>query len=77
MAAGRALSSGLLSSALGRLPFDGIGEYRKDASKQGVRAKQRLRPSALCSKAFCDLTESARIAKTRRNKELEQGSVYA
>jgi hypothetical protein len=28
-------------------------------------------------KAFCDLTASARIAKTRRNKELEQKSVYA
>ena len=27
--------------------------------------------------AFCDLTESARIAKTRRNKELEKKCVYA
>jgi hypothetical protein len=36
-----------------------------------VQAKWRLGLSALCSKAFCDLTESSSIAKTRRNKELE------
>jgi hypothetical protein len=29
------------------------------------------------SKAFCDLPESARIAKTLGNKELEQRRVYA
>jgi hypothetical protein len=29
------------------------------------------------TKAFCDLAESARIAKTRRNKELELKSGYA
>src|SRR5580765_7620521 len=34
-------------------------------------------PSGTAIKAFCDLTESLKIAKTRRNNELEQRCVFA
>ncbi|GLS18423.1 hypothetical protein GCM10007874_14400 [Labrys miyagiensis] len=72
--------------ALGQHRAAGLGEdiaeqhgLDPDAEAMALRhsleaAMAEIGPGA---KAFCDLTDSARIAKTRRNKEPEQSSAYA